>query len=389
MVPDAQPLAESAEPARSQASPGRRWRRAAGFILGAGILGGMSSLQVYYLAAALNRPVPACDALYWGMRGWFEWLILLPAVGGLCRRWPFTRETLTRVCWVHLGGALLFPVVHAFLSAAVSASYHLVSGWEVTVATTLEPAFGRRLPFNFVAYLAIVVGYHAWLYSRRLRERERLLEQLTLSLTQARLQALHAQLNPHFLFNTLNTVTALNFTRPEAANRMLGKLAHVLRFSLDASRETQVTLDGELTFLRHYLEIEQTRFGDRLTFEIDAPHETRSIPVPTLLLHPLVENAVRYATRHRVRPAWVRVECRREGNCLRLTVSDSGPGFASDWKVRPEQSGIGLGTTRKRIDLIAGARLGVGRSIRGGAEVQITLPVGAAHPLAEPAAAGA
>ena len=187
--------------------------------------------------------------------------------------------------------------------------------------------------------------------SRRYSQATRESEQLQTELDQAQLQALKLQLQPHFLFNTLNTITALVHTDPHAAERMVSGLSELLRFSLGSAGEQEVPLERELEVLHHYLEIQQVRFQDRLTVSFDVAAGVERAYVPNLLLQPLVENAIKHGLGPRAAAGHITIRAAREGAVLVLEVLDDGVGESSD-EVRRE--GVGLGNSRARLRSLYG-----------------------------------
>jgi GAF domain-containing protein len=219
---------------------------------------------------------------------------------------------------------------------------------------------------------------NARLYSelREAHEHELRTSQLEVRLTEARLEALRAQLNPHFLFNALNTIAML--VRREAnadALRGIVGLSQLLRQVLDRREAAEVGLGEELALVEHYLAIEQLRYRERLQVEIEVKPETLEARVPSLLLQPLVENAVRHGVGARNQAGHVRIAGRRLGDRLRLEVRDDGPGFPPGWTPRSGR-GLGLANTRERLlGLYAGnQRLELGNAPGGGALVAVTIP---------------
>lgn len=208
----------------------------------------------------------------------------------------------------------------------------------------------------------------ATMYHRESRDRE----QLEVQLAQAQVQSLKLQLHPHFLFNALNTITALIGQDPGAAERMVSGLSDLLRLSLRHATEQEVPLERELEILQHYLEIQRIRFADRLTVRYDIDDAVRQAMVPNLLLQPLVENAIRHGIAPRAAPGSVLVSARLEGDTLRLTVEDDGvgPGPSSGGE------GIGLRNTRARLERLYGDRQHL--ELRGGPDggfiVRIDIP---------------
>jgi LytS/YehU family sensor histidine kinase len=214
---------------------------------------------------------------------------------------------------------------------------------------------------------------HAERSSREAAEREQAAARLETSLSEARLAALRDQIDPHFLFNTLNSVSVLALRGDrEGVTRVVAALGNLLRRSLDGGRAQEVPLAEELAMLEHYLEIQAIRFGERLTIERDIDPAAGQALVPSMITQPLVENAVQHAVAPTPGPARVAIRAHREGGSLRLEVSDSGPGFAG----AAPREGIGLGNTRARLAQLYGAghSLDLGPSPEGGARVVVRLP---------------
>jgi two-component sensor histidine kinase len=185
-------------------------------------------------------------------------------------------------------------------------------------------------------------------FYQRSKDRERHEAELESRLVQARLQALRMQLNPHFLFNTLNSIASLVYEEPQAADEMIGSLSELLRLALDDSTGQEITLREELNFLDKYLLIEQARFGERLRIEKEIEPEALDATVPILILQPLVENAVKHGIETQLAPGVVRVVAKKSGDKLLLQVADNGRGAeaASDGKLK---EGVGLSNTRSRL----------------------------------------
>lgn len=197
-------------------------------------------------------------------------------------------------------------------------------------------------------------------------ERERVLKLAA----EARLGALQSRLQPHFLFNTMNSILALIEEDPRAAQQMLERLSHLLRFALDAQARSVIPLREELRLVEDYLEIERTRFGSRLRFRIDVPPELGTCEVPPYSLQTLVENSVKYAVSPRRDGGEVVVSARRDGDRLRLEVGDDGPGFS-----RAEFApGHGLDTLEQRLTAVYGERGSLTLENGTGARVQVTVP---------------
>jgi sensor histidine kinase YesM len=231
-------------------------------------------------------------------------------------------------------------------------------------------------------YGSIVGVYHAIEYAHRLRERERVAAVLALKtsrleagLARANLEALRMQINPHFLFNTLNAISVLALKgEKHTVVRTLTLLSDLLRISLEHS-EQLVPLRDEVSFLERYLEIEQTRFRDRLSVRILVPEELLDAEVPSLVLQPLVENAIRHGIAKKPGAGRIEVSARAVGDRLELVVQDNGPGIHES----PERAGMGIGmaNTRARLEqLYAGEQLlELENAPEGGARVRMVLPL--------------
>jgi hypothetical protein len=226
---------------------------------------------------------------------------------------------------------------------------------------------GFRLPI----YIALISAAHALLFYRRSKERERRSLELEATLAKSRLEALTMQLQPHFLFNALNAIAALVHKNPDAADEMLAALSDLLRLTLETSREQELPLRRELEFVERYLMIEHVRFGDRLQFELDVAPETEAALVPTFLLQPLVENAVRHGLEPRSGSGKLVIRARRDNGSLRLSVEDNGVGLSEG---KPGREGIGLANTRARLHELYDGAANVELHNRDGLTVELTLP---------------
>jgi sensor histidine kinase YesM len=278
------------------------------------------------------------------------------------------------------------PVSVAFTGASILLSHTFYcllvhkpfGGFEGYLASLRFTAFLKHFPL----YWTTLVVANVLAYFRTLQQKERLAAQLELersrletSLRQAQLDALRMQLNPHFLFNTLQTISVLMMDDTVSANRMLVRLSDLLRSTLRSSVHSHTMLQDEIAFLRAYLEIEQIRFADRLRVEwhIEAPAEQASIP--TLLLQPLVENSIRHGIARMATPGTITISAEVAGDVLQLSVADTGPGLSGE---RGDEvgHGIGLSNTQNRLkqlypehtmEIIAGPA--------GGFEVRIAFPL--------------
>jgi sensor histidine kinase YesM len=224
---------------------------------------------------------------------------------------------------------------------------------------------------------------HAGAFHRRFREREQQAAHLEAHLHEARLRALQAQLQPHFLFNTLNGIATLLRRDPAAAEEMLTSLSDLLRIALSASSRQEIPLGEELGFLDRYLEIQRMRFGDRLRYERAVDPEALTCPVPALLLQPLVENAIRHGIEPSGNPGCVCITARLVGENLLIIVQDNGVGFQPARQDRPP-GGVGLSNVRERLRALYGEAhdLRIEPPEGGGCAVTLTLPAAGSLHLA-------
>jgi len=245
-----------------------------------------------------------------------------------------------------------------------------------------EPFFNYFQPsmgLHSLAYLGLLGLAHAAGFQRRYREREKQAVLLSAQLNEARLGALKAQLQPHFLFNALNGIATLVRRDPTAAHEMLVSLSELLRLSLDQSERQQISLREEMEFIDRYMEIQQMRFGDRLRFEKQIEPAVMDCPVPALLLQPLAENAIRHGIEPLPNAGLVLIRAERRGNQLVLTVEDDGVGLPAGADASPLSSGIGLSSVRKRLETLYPGEFQFQIQTRpqGGVSVQIILPFSA------------
>ena len=257
------------------------------------------------------------------------------------RRLPMDRSQWRRSLPLH---ALLLPVV---VAGVVLMSHALVPWITELPRMPLHVRALGYLPGNSLIYLLMLgVGYGIEFF-RRSQERELRASQLEGQLARARLQMLKMQLHPHFLFNALNSISALMHRDMDAADRMLGRLDDLLRRTLEQAGTQEVMLRDELNLLEPYLEIEQTRFGDRLSVQWDVEPAAMDALVPHLLLQPLVENSIRHGIAPRAQPGRVEISAHRADGMLRLEVRDNGRGLTPGGGTAG--AGVGLANTRARL----------------------------------------
>jgi signal transduction histidine kinase len=279
---------------------------------------------------------------------WYVPALLAPVIVNVATRYRLERKPWYFVVPLHIAGAFLYSIVH---TAAMFATRMMLMpgppprGW--WFVARIE--YLRQLDWLFMTYLFLVGLAHALAYRRESERRALASAQLEMRLVEAQLQALQRQLHPHFLFNTLNAIAGLMRTDVDAADRMMDRLGDLLRMTLQSSNLQELPLKEELELLQKYLDIEQTRFGNRLSVSMDIDPETLDAQVPNFLLQPLVENAVRHGIVPHTRSGRIVIESRRTGNRLMLEVVDSGNGVPPH-RLTLLNQGVGLANTRARLE---------------------------------------
>jgi two-component system LytT family sensor kinase len=305
-------------------------------------------------------------------------------VAYLAGRFPL-RERHRRDFAVHAAAALLFSPL---LMAVTFILNNLTHGQPLSWVRLLRDTIIPELAWGITAYVVLLSVARATELRRRDQARTLGEAQLSAALARARLDALRMQLEPHFLFNALNSAASLLRRDPDGAERMLARLGDFLRLTLDDGMPQKVALRRELELLERYLDIERVRFRDRLSVSIDVPPALLAASVPCLVLQPLVENAIRHGLAARAGPGRVAVRASRQGSGLRLEVEDDGPGLPVEGHL--PRTGVGLSNMQERLGHLYGGRAGL--RIEGhagkGLHVTIDLPWEPDHP-GEPGAARA
>jgi LytS/YehU family sensor histidine kinase len=244
-----------------------------------------------------------------------------------------------------------------------------------SIRTLAQLLFLGKFHVGVATYWVLVLLRYTFDYYRRYREQELRASRIATQLAQAQLQALRMQLHPHFLFNTLNAISALMHRAVAAADRMLARLSDFLRLTLESGGMQEVPLKQELDFLGRYLEIEKTRFADRLTVHMDVEPDALDAQVPNLILQPLVENAIRHGIARSSSAGTIEIRAHRANGTLHLAVRDDGPGLAANGGAPPRE-GVGLSNTRARLAQLYGesSRLELGNAAEGGVVVNLDLP---------------
>ena len=321
----------------------------------------LSAAQNATWRALTGRPVDWLTILPNSLADWLTCGLLTPAFYWMVRRFPIRGERWWSRIPIHLAASIVFVFLKV---AAYAPLFHLLNpGIDRTYFNILLGGFYA----DMLAYWAAVGVIHAIEYYVQTAR-------LDGALRAAELENLRAQLQPHFLFNTLQSISTLIHRDQPAADRMLTDLSGLLRLSLRNTATQEVSLREELSFLELYLAIMRVRFGDRLVIAVDAPESLMDARVPSLVLQPIVENAIRHGMADRPDIGHVTVRATRDGDVLRLEVTDDGPGLAS---MPTSGNGIGLGNTRERIARLYGneGKVVILDAQDGGLNVQLTVPL--------------
>jgi two-component system LytT family sensor kinase len=318
------------------------------------LLGILSSALAVQFTRALGKPTTDWTSLVvLNCTYWYAWALFTPTIVWLSQHFRFERQGLARAILVHLPSVALFSFAHIAVMTSVRwwlvASSQSFSWWIEVKRSAL-----MNFDWEMMTYWAIAGLSHAVLYYRESRDRALRASQLETRLVEAQMVALRRQLQPHFLFNTLHAISALMHRDVHAADRTLMQLSDLLRMTLENLGQQESTLQTELDFLSKYLEIERTRFADRLVVRFDIEPETLDALVPTLLLQPLVENAIKHGISKKSGPGHIDIRARPDHDKLWIEVRDDGCGL-SETALTAMQKGIGVSTTRARLQHQFGA----------------------------------
>jgi len=335
----------------------------------------------YSFRVALHRPLPWIDLSRMYFAAYALWgPIFTPIAVFIARRFPFDKETWVRSLIVHCFAAPAIACIHAWICVLFSSWIWptMASYGAVTQAQTFQRYFLMYGTDNIFIYWSIVLLMQGWIYYERYRDRELRASVLETQLAKAQLQALKVQLHPHFLFNTLNSVSELMHQDVNTAERVITRLSDLLRMALENIGVQEIPLRQELDFVQGYLEIEQLRFQDRLHIDLDVAPETLDCRIPNLLLQPIVENAIRHGIAKSSELGLVRIFTRKISDRLLIVVGDNGPGLETNGNGKPKTTnfGLGLSTTRSRLEFLYGREqtFVLNNLPERGLEVRISLP---------------
>ena len=308
---------------------------------------------------------------------WTTWSLLSALIVWIDRRLPVRRDVLLpRFVW-HIPLSAVFTVAFSYLHHAGLWLLDAPRDPSLLAGGVLATSW-RVMHRNTTYFYWVIVGvYIALDYQRHLKDRAIRTAELERLLSAARLNNLRNQLQPHFLFNALNAISAYVEQKPRRARQMIEQLGDLLRLSLEHSDEQEITLAQEMAFVDRYLKLQAVRFEDRLQVSLVSDPQVLDAFVPPFILQPLVENAVRYAVSVRSCPTRVEIKAWRQNGHVRVRVRDDGPGLPSDWSF-DRNAGIGLASIRERLRHLYGPdrhSFDVTPEPGGGVRVELSLPL--------------
>lgn len=348
-IPESNATEISAKPS------GRRWMVAAS-VLGLWTLPAL----LYASQSYLGKIDSDSGTSWWRLAAWqlviyYVWAALTPLILHLGRRFPVEQLNRPRNLVAHLFFGSLASLLHIASYTLITRALQIYPRWRITqLADRFIHYTGMYFHLDFFTYLVILGVGFAIDYYRKYRERELQASELKTQLARAQLETLRAQLHPHFLFNTLNSIVGLiRNNENRAAIRMTTGLSELLRHALDSADRQEVALSDEIEFINRYLGIQQMRFSDRLRVEVDIAQDAMEARVPSLILQPLVENAVHHGIAARDAAGSVKLSAARSNGRLEINVYNDGPQLPTDWRME-QCRGIGLANTRARLNQLYG-----------------------------------
>jgi sensor histidine kinase YesM len=347
-------------------------------------------IGIFFFSQALSQrffsrdPTPWWHYLISWLVGVYLWALLMPGILWLGRRFPIERRNWVRRVALHLLLGVVVSLVQLILESAILSRLGIFPGLMNTFVTTFAFLLVIGFHTGIMTYWEVLgvqygIGYYQN-YQERKQEALRLelrASELQSQLVQAQLGVLKMQLQPHFLFNTLNAIMVLvRQQKSKEAEQTLAHLSDLLRCVLEDVEAQEVPLRRELEYLQLYLSIEQVRFQDRLRVEISADPAILDAALPQMVLQPVVENAIRHGVGKSAAAGRIKISAVRSNDTLELRVQDDGPGFSSEDPVGKHSTGIGLTNTKARLKQLYGeeARLTSGNGKPRGAVVTITVP---------------
>jgi two-component system, LytTR family, sensor kinase len=312
------------------------------------------------------------SALFSIVINWWLWGAMVPLIASLDDRLSAAYGRSAKLLMAHAVTALAAAILYVAAAATIEYQLGLLPWNPWTEPISLIDWFYWAL----LVYCLILGTLKGLKYYKRTLSNELQLERLERGYLEARLNALRAQLDPHFLFNALNGISASLERDPRLARKMIEHLGDLLRLSLETRNRQQVTLADEAAFLEHYLALHRIRFGDRLAVTVSITPEVKQARIPSLLLQPLVENAIKHGIANRISGGRIILSAQRAGNSVDIRIIDNGAGLPPGWDMEATK-GLGLSVTRERLLAMYAAgecTFNVAPHADGGTEARITLP---------------
>lgn len=324
-------------------------------LLVATMLGIVSSVLALQFALSIGKPPTDWRSIVvLNFSYWYVWALVTPAIVWLSQHFRLERQGFVLAVLIHVPSVALFSFAHIAVMGSVQWWLAATAGRSFSWWIEVRRSALQNFDWEMMTYWAIAGLGHAVLYYRESRDRALRASQLETKLVEAQMATLQQQLQPHFLFNTLHAISTLMHRDVEAADRTLMRLSDLLRMTLENVGQQEVTLHTELDFLSKYLEIEQIRFADRLIVRFNIDPQTLDTLVPSLLLQPLVENAIKYGVARKAGPGHIDISARHDHDKLWIEIRDDGAGL-SESALSALQKGIGVSTTRARLQHQFGA----------------------------------
>ncbi len=337
----------------------------------------VSTLQTYYFYSMMPSSPPPLRAVYLACTYSFLWALVTPGILLLARLFPIDRQTMLRNLPLHILFSILVGLTHRLIWLAVQIRLPaLQPRSELTVQRMISDLV-TSFDYQAMVYWVVLAIHQGALYYRKYQEGRLRSSQLEAQLAQAQLSGLKMQLHPHFLFNTLHNINSMMYESVDRASEMICGLSDFLRLSLENTGQHQILLEREIDFIERYLEIERSRFEDRLEVDYRIGQDALEMLVPNLLLQPLVENAIKHGIARQSEGGKITISAEQRNGTLFLSVTNTGPSLSSDpLSGAPHSFGIGLANTRARLRALYGdhAFFQLRNRPEGGVEAYISMP---------------
>ncbi len=341
-----------------------------GFFTLAGII---SALPFWFFATKHGKYDSPYMILFQGLTEWYLWILFIPLIYWIYKTFPIQAQSLVRNISINFLLSFIVILGKTLLDQTMQVHFWNTNPNPKPLLDVIYYTFFSPKTFALLlTYWLIMMFIYMIQYYKELQERKLVSSQLEVQLAQAHLSALKMQIQPHFLFNTLNSITSLLRKNVDAAEDMIINLSDMLRYSLRTTDIQEVTLGEELDFLQHYLDIEKKRFQDRLTTEFQIERDALDAWVPSMFLQPIVENSFRHGISKQIGSGKITIRSQRLGDALSVSVLDTGEGFLHV----KDKEGIGLSNTRKRLEKLYGSSfdLQFGRTENNETIVTISIP---------------